>query len=86
MKEAKLAHGVITYEETGSGEPVVFVHPFLTNAVHWRKVVPLVAGHARCITPTFPFGAHEIPMRPEADLSPPGLARIVVDFLDALGI
>lgn len=86
MMEAKLDQGVIRYEETGHGEPVVFVHPFLTNATHWRKVTPLVAEHARCIAPTIPLGAHEIPMRPEADLSPPGLARIVVDFLDALGI
>ena len=40
----------------------------------------------RCITPTFPLGSHERPMRPDADLTPPGLARVAVDVLDALGI
>lgn len=86
MNEARVADGVVRYEDRGTGEPVVLVHPFLTNHLHWRKVVPLLEGDMRCVVPTLPLGAHESAMRPEADLSPPGLARIVVEFLDALGI
>ena len=68
-----------------SGPSLLFVHPFMTNARHWRKVVPHLDG-IRSITPTFPFGSHATPMHEGADLSPPGLARIAVDVLDALGV
>jgi pimeloyl-ACP methyl ester carboxylesterase len=68
-----------------SGPPLLFVHPFMTNALHWRKVVGQLDG-IRSITPTFPLGSHERAMHPDADLTPPGLARIAVDILDALGI
>ncbi len=78
--------GPVDVVERGTGEPVLFIHPFVTNHLHWRKVVPLVEGSMRCITPTFPLGSHSRPMRPDADLTPPGLARVAVDVLDALGI
>jgi pimeloyl-ACP methyl ester carboxylesterase len=78
--------GTLDVVERGSGEPVLFIHPFVTNHLHWRKVVPLLEGSMRCITPTFPLGSHARPMRPDADLTPPGLAAVAVDVLDALGI
>jgi pimeloyl-ACP methyl ester carboxylesterase len=40
----------------------------------------------RCIVPDLPLGSHEVPMREDADLSPPGLARLIVDFVSALGL
>jgi pimeloyl-ACP methyl ester carboxylesterase len=70
---------------SSSGPPFLFVHPFMTNARHWRKVVTQLDG-IRAITPTFPLGSHATAMHPDADLSPPGLARIAIDLLDALGI
>lgn len=78
--------GTIDVVERGSGEPVLFIHPFVTNHLHWRKVVPLLEGQMRCITPTFPLGSHPRPMNTDADLTPPGLARVAVDVLDALDI
>lgn len=78
--------GPVEVVERGSGEPVLFVHPFMTNHLHWRKVVPLLEDSMRCITPTFPHGSHERPMFADADLTPPGLARVVTDVLDALGL
>jgi pimeloyl-ACP methyl ester carboxylesterase len=79
--------GTIDIVEHGSptGPPVLFIHPFMTNARHWRKVVARLDG-IRSITPTFPLGSHETPMHPDADLSPPGLASIAIDVLDALHI
>jgi pimeloyl-ACP methyl ester carboxylesterase len=38
----------------------------------------------RCIVPDWPLGSHPIPMRPDADLSPPGLARLVDELMGAL--
>jgi pimeloyl-ACP methyl ester carboxylesterase len=65
----------------------VFVHGLLVNADLWRKVVPAVsAAGCRCIAPDWPLGSHEVPMRPDADLSPPGIARLIADFLAALDL
>lgn len=86
MTEVGIPAGVIDVERSGSGEPVVFVHPFMTDARHWRKVVPLLEDAMDCIVPTMPLGSHRAPIRGDADLSPPGQAQIVVDLLDALGI
>jgi pimeloyl-ACP methyl ester carboxylesterase len=86
MTTVETSAGQIDVVERGSGEPVLFIHPFVTNHLHWRKVVPLLEGSMRCITPTFPLGSHERPMRADADLTPPGLARVAVDVLDALNI
>jgi pimeloyl-ACP methyl ester carboxylesterase len=80
----QLSAGPVSYRDTGSGPPILFVHGFLNDGDLWREVVPLLAGDFRCIAPTWPLGSHREAMRPDADLSPPGLARIVADFMDAL--
>ncbi|MGI8728603.1 MAG: alpha/beta fold hydrolase [Solirubrobacteraceae bacterium] len=51
----------------------------------WRGVVPALDG-LRCIVPNLPLGAHRTAMSPSADLSPPAIADLVVEFLDALGL
>ena len=85
-REVSLDQGTIRYRERGSGEPIVFVHGALVNGDLWRKVVPELAKDFRCITPDWPLGSHELPMNSNADLSPPGLAKLVADFLEALGL
>jgi pimeloyl-ACP methyl ester carboxylesterase len=86
VTEVGIPAGVLEVEQTGSGDPVVFIHPFMTNRLHWRHVTPLLEPQMRCITPTMPLGAHRFPMRGDTDLTPPGLAQIVIDLLDSLGI
>jgi pimeloyl-ACP methyl ester carboxylesterase len=49
-------------------------------------VVPRLADGFRCIAPDWPLGAHRHPLRPDADLSLPGLGRIVADLLEALDL
>ncbi|MFC6013291.1 alpha/beta fold hydrolase [Nocardia lasii] len=85
-REVALSSGRIRYHDTGTGPPVVFVHGLLVNADLWRKIVPGLAaeGH-RCLTPDWPLGAHSLPM-PDADLSLPGLADLIAEFLDALDL
>lgn len=85
-REARLRQGTIRYRERGQGEPILFVHGALVHAGLWRKVVPLLADRYRCIAPTFPLGSHEEPMAPGADLTPPGLARLIADFLAELDL
>jgi pimeloyl-ACP methyl ester carboxylesterase len=84
MKEATIPQGTIRYREEGTGDPVVLVHGFLNNGLLWREVVPLLAKDFRVIVPDWPLGAHTLPLKAGADLSPPGLARVVADFLAAL--
>lgn len=86
VKEIQLGQGRIRYRESGSGEPLVFLHGIVANGNLWRKVIPRLSEDFRCVVPNLPLGAHEIPMNPEADLTPPGLAALVVDFLAALGL
>jgi len=83
-KEIRLPQGVVRYRERGTGRPVVFLHGLLVNGDLWRQVVPAVAADHRCITPDLPLGSHEVPLDPDADLSVPGLARLIADFLEAL--
>jgi pimeloyl-ACP methyl ester carboxylesterase len=83
----RLPSGEVSYTERGSGPPVVFVHGLLVNANLWRKVVPAIAEAGfRCIAPDLPLGAHRVPMPPQADLSPPGVAALIAEFLDALDL
>ena len=83
----RLPAGEVRYFERGTGTPVVFVHGILTNAELWRKVVPDVAAAGfRCLAPDLPLGAHDLPMRADADLSPTGNADVLADFLDALDL
>ena len=84
QKAVDLPQGTINYTEIGSGPPLVFVHGFLVDGTLWREVTPLLADRFRCIVPDLPLGSHRIAMKPDADLSPPGVARIVADFLAAL--
>lgn len=78
--------GTIEYRESGSGPPVVFVHGVGVNGDLWRAVAPPLADERRCIVPDLPFGAHSRPLHEDADMSLPGLARIVADFIAALDL
>lgn len=84
--EVTLPQGTITYRERGTGDPVVFVHGALVNGDLWRKVVPEVAKDFHCIVPDLPLGSHEHAMPASADLSPPAVAKLIADFIAALGL
>lgn len=86
MTEVKLPQGTIRYRETGSGEPLVFVHGLLVNGRLWEQVAERLASGFRCIVPDWPLGSHPTPMDPGADLSPPSVAGIVADFLERLDL
>lgn len=87
MAESELSAGVVEYEDTGGDGPVlVLLHGVAMDGSLWRHVVAdLRAGH-RCVVPTLPLGGHRRPMRPDADLSVLGVARLVAEFLEALDL
>jgi pimeloyl-ACP methyl ester carboxylesterase len=87
-QEIRLSAGPIRYRDEGPADgPVhVFVHGFLVDGTLWRKVTPEMTGWARCITPDLPFGSHTIAMDPGADLSLPGIAKLVAELLEQLDL
>lgn len=64
----------------------MFLHGLMMDASWWDgPVVDLAADH-RCVAPTLPPGARRHPMHAGADLSLPGIARLVAQFLDRLSV
>jgi pimeloyl-ACP methyl ester carboxylesterase len=87
MAHVEVSAGTIEYDDTGGPGPVVvFVHGLLMDGAQWRQVVANLRDEFRCVLPTLPMGAHQWPMRPEADLSLRGLGRILTEFMDRLDL
>jgi len=85
-KEVQLPAGTIRYREAGEGKPVVFVHGYLVDGRLWEGVVDRLSDRCRCLAPDWPLGAQQVAMNPDADLSPPGIARLIADFLEQLDL
>ena len=83
-KEIQLPQGTIRYREAGEGRPIVFVHGYLVDHRLWDGVVDRLSDRFRCIAPDWPLAAHQVPMNPDADLSPTGIAGLIADFLAKL--
>jgi pimeloyl-ACP methyl ester carboxylesterase len=87
MPEIELSAGTVEYEDTGGAGPaIVLLAGLLMDASLWHDVIPRLSGEHRCIAPTLPLGAHRHPMRPDADLSPQGIARLVSELLERLDL
>jgi pimeloyl-ACP methyl ester carboxylesterase len=82
----ELGQGTIRYRVFGSGEPIMFVHGFLVDGRIWDGVAQRLASDFSCIVPDWPLGSHRIAMKPDADLSPPGIVNTIVGFMDVLGL
>jgi pimeloyl-ACP methyl ester carboxylesterase len=85
-KEIDLPAGRIRYREAGSGKAIVFVHGYLVDGRLWDGVVDRLSDRYRCLAPDWPIGAQQIAMKPDADLTPPGVAATIASFLDELGL
>lgn len=91
MPIATLPDGDVHYRVAGPQDstepPVVFVHGLLVNGELWSGVAWSLAERGiRSYTPDLPLGAHTHPMRAGADLSPRGVARTIIAFLEALDL
>lgn len=72
------------YRDVGSGPCILLIHGLFVDSRVWDWLVPLLAPRARCVMPDLPLGAHRTPMNPDADLSPPGLARLIAELIREL--
>jgi pimeloyl-ACP methyl ester carboxylesterase len=85
-REIELPAGTIRYREAGEGKPVVFVHGYLVDGRLWDGVVDALSDRCRCIAPDWPIGAQQVAMKPDADLSPYGIADLIASFLEKLDL
>jgi pimeloyl-ACP methyl ester carboxylesterase len=84
--QVELSAGTVEYTDTGGPGPVVvFVHGLLMDGSLWDGPVAALDDH-RCVVPTLPLGAHRVPMRAGADLSLPGIAALLAEFLERLDL
>src|SRR4051795_8461482 len=83
-KEVQLSAGRIRYREAGEGKPIVFVHGYLVDGRLWDGVVDRLSDRFRCLAPDWPLGAQQMALDPDADLSPPGIARLIAEFVERL--
>ncbi|MDT7610091.1 MAG: hypothetical protein QOG96_4594 [Pseudonocardiales bacterium] len=87
MQELELPQGTVRYTDTGGPGPVVvLVHGAFVNGELWRDVVGPLGRVARVVVPELPLGSHQVALRADADLTPPGVARLLADLLTALDL
>src|SRR5260370_12738307 len=87
MREIELSAGTIEYEDTGGDGPtVVLLQGLMMDAWLWDEAIADLSADHRCVAPTLPLGAHRRAMHADADLSLPGIARLVAELLDRLDL
>ena len=80
-----LKAGRVAYYEEGTGSPVLLLHGCPFSSHIWRGVIPRLSPTFRCLAPDL-LGLGDTETLPGADWSLPAQARMVVEFLDALGL
>jgi pimeloyl-ACP methyl ester carboxylesterase len=75
--------GKIAYTELGSGPVALFVHGLGTSGLLWRHVIENLRDTSRCIAIDLPLHGGT-PVRD--DMSAAGLAGVVADLCDGLGL
>jgi pimeloyl-ACP methyl ester carboxylesterase len=87
MPELELTAGTIEYEDTGGDGPVlVLLGGLAMDGSVWDPLVADLRRDHRCVVPTLPLGGHRKAMRPDADLSLAGFARMVAELLERLDL
>ena len=87
MNQIQLSAGTIEYQDSGGDGPaIVLLHGMLMDASLWDAVIADLSADHRCVAPTLPLGAHRHGMHADADLTLPGIARLVAEFLDRLDL
>src|SRR3954471_22951281 len=89
MPTVELHHATIHYDAVGpdTGRPVVFVHGYAMGGDLWEPLAARLARRGlRCLAPTWPLGAHAVPLRPGADATLAGVAATGGALLDPLDL
>lgn len=80
------ASAPLAHDRTGSGEPLVLIHPLGGDRGVWEPVTPLLAPRFDVIALDMPGFGDSAELPPEVEATAPALAAEVVATLDALGV
>src|SRR4051794_4172826 len=89
MPTIELPQGPVHYRVAGPADsghpPVVFVHGLLVNSELWSAAAwSLAERGVRSYALDLPLGSQPVPLHEDADMSPRGVARLILDALAAL--
>jgi haloalkane dehalogenase len=73
----------MSYVDTGSGAPVVFLHGNPTSSYLWRNIIPYVSPEARCLAPDL-IGMGASGKAPDGSYTFADHARYLDDWFDAV--
>ncbi len=83
LRTVALPQARVAYRDSGSGDPLLFVHGWPVSSLTWRKVIPALEPSHRCIAVDL-MGSGETQADLDGDFSMPAQARMLAAFLDAL--
>ncbi|MBN8866292.1 MAG: alpha/beta hydrolase [Solirubrobacterales bacterium] len=87
QETVELPQGTVAYRDEGEGPVLLFSHGIFVDSSLWDGLVERLAPAGfRCVRPETPMGAHRIPLNPDTELSPPKVADLLADFIDALDL
>lgn len=75
----------MSYVETGSGDPIVFLHGNPTSSFLWRNVIPHLEAHGRCLAPDL-IGMGESGRSGDGSYRFVDHARYLDAWFDAVGV
>ncbi len=84
-KRTKVLDSDMAYVDTGSGDPVVFLHGNPTSSYLWRNVIPRVAQARRCLAPDL-IGMGDSGKNPAGSYRFVDHARYLDAWFEALGL
>jgi haloalkane dehalogenase len=84
-KRVRVLDTEMAYVDTGTGEPIVFLHGNPTSSYLWRNVIRHVAGQRRCLAPDL-VGMGESGKSPRGSYRFVDHARYLDAWFEALGL
>jgi len=84
-KRVAVLDSEMAYVETGSGDPIVFLHGNPTNSYLWRNVIPHCEGLGRCLAPDL-IGMGESGKNPAGSYRFADHARYLDAWFEAVGV
>jgi pimeloyl-ACP methyl ester carboxylesterase len=75
----------VAYRDDGAGPPVLLLHGCPFSSYVWRNVIPKLAMEFRCLAPDL-LGLGDTETPSDTDWSLPAQERMIIGFLDALGV
>ncbi len=84
-KRVSVLDSEMAYVDTGSGDPVVFLHGNPTSSYLWRNIIAEVEGSTRCLAPDL-IGMGDSGQNPAGSYSFVDHARYLDTWFDAVGL